>query len=322
MDPMMNVPPEVARFLRQIDDRAARQAAQLKALRDRYLKLASDYEDDKLKLDQLQKALKKAQERIRYIEDIPGKRVPYFLGFQIEVPGPANPTTNVRGQRLSDARPISMDGPFVCTTYMSSFLLKTYSIGPYGTIVDGQETGRPNDPPAGTEVITPLTGRFRPVASTADPFAGAYIGARVGSTTAPSALIDAQTVQTFRPGIVDFLWEISDVGVDRQRQNNVAMPSRYLYSEFDRPMYLAASDFFERGSQVQFAATFTRDIGFAEINYAELPNGFSEGTGDPPPDPSSTQPDSTAGRQVVSLGGTLYFHMVGYKILQAQSPAV
>lgn len=321
MDPMMNVPPEVAAFLRRIDDRSARQAAQLKALRDRYLSLASSYEDDKLKLDQLQKALKKAQERIRYIEDIPGKRVPYFLGFQIELPAPSNPTTTIRGQRLSDAKPVSMDGPFVCTTYMSAFLLKTFSVGPYGTEGD-QTTGRPNDPPIGTEVITPLTGRFRPVASTADPFAGAYIGARVGSTTAPTAFVDAQGVQTFRPGIVDFLWEISDVGIDRLRQNNVAMPSRYLYSEFDRPMYLAASDFFERGSQVQFTATFTRDVGFAEVNYAELPGGFAEGNGNPPPDPSSTSPDASVGRQVVALGGTLYFHMVGYKIVQAQSPAV
>jgi hypothetical protein len=301
--------PNVAAYLRKMQSRAERVEAQQEALLRRYKQLASHYEDQGIELKQLKQALKKAAARIRYIEDIPGKRVPYFMQFQIELPGPSTPTTTVAGSKLSDAKVVSQDGPFVCTTYLSAFLMKTFSTGPY--------EGRPNDPPAGTEVITPLSGRFRPVASSADPFAGAYIGYRVG----PDTVGAAQTAQTFRPGIIDFLFEIADEGVDRLRQNQIPIPSRYLFSEFDRPLYLPVSDFFERGSSVRFSATLTRELGFAEVNYAQLPNGFAEGDQNPPPDPTISDPEG-AGRAVVSLGGTLYFTMLGYKILQAQSPAV
>jgi hypothetical protein len=265
-------------------------------------------------------ALKKAAARIRYIEDIPGKRVPYFMQFAINIPGPTSPSVTIAGSRLSDVKTISQDGPFVCTTYLSAFLLKTYSIGDY-TVGENPANGRPNDPVAGTEVISPLSGRWRPVASTADAFEGAYIGARVGEVVGDAATLDDATkVKTFRPGTVDFTFEIADEGVDRLRQNQIPIPSRYLFTENDRPLYLPVSDFFERGSSIRFSATLTRDLGFAEVNYAALPNGFSEGQADPPPNPAI--PDTYQGRQVLSLGGTLYFTMLGYKILQAQSPAV
>jgi hypothetical protein len=305
--------PNVAAYLRKMNDKQARMEAQNEALSRRYQQMASHFEDQSIEMKKLRAAVKKAAERIRYIEDIPGKRVPYFQSFQINIPGPDTPSTTVAGQRLSDTKQVSQDGPFVCTTYLSAFLMKTYSIGPYGD----QDAGRPNDPPAGAEVITPLSGRFRPVASSADPFAGAYIGAGLG----PNTVAGAQTVQTFRPGAVDFLFEIADEGVDRLRQNQVPIPSRYLFSEFDRPLYLPVSDFFERGSTIRFSATLTRELGFAEVNYPLLPNGFQAGDQQPPPDPTDTD-NPGSGRAVVSVGGTLYFTMLGYKILQAQSPAV
>lgn len=306
--------PNVAAYLRKMASRQERVETQFKALAKRYQQLAAEHEDDKIELTKLRKAFKKAAERIRYIEDIPGKRVPYFQNFEIEIPGPTTPATTVAGQRLSDTKPISQDGPFVATTYLGAFLMKTFSIGPYGD----EDDGRPNDPAAGAEVITPLTGRFRPIASSADPFAGAYIGYGLG----PNTVAGAQAVQTFRPGAIDFLFEIADEGVDRLRQNQVPIPSRYLFSEFDRPLYLPISDFFERGSSIRFSATLTRELGFAEVNYALLPNGFAEGDQQPPPDPTNAGPPANAGRAIVSIGGTLYFTMLGYKILQAQSPAV
>jgi len=308
----MEMDPQTAQFLRQLKATQQRNQAQIRALADKLNDSVSEHESTKLELDRLRKALKKAAARIRYIEDIPGKRVPYFMQFSIDIPAPTSLTATVAGTRLSDSKQISMDGPFVATTYMGAFLMKTYSLGPYGD----QNGGRPNDPPAGSEVITPLTGRWRPVASTADPFTGAYIGAGVG----PLTVAGAQAVQTFRPGEVDFLFEIADEGVDRLRQNQISIPSRYLYSEFDRPLYLPVSDFFERGQSIRFSATLQREIGFAEVNYSLLTGGFSEGPGlVPPPDPSIA---GQLGRAEVALGGTLYFTMLGYKILQAQSPAV
>jgi len=311
--------PEVAAYLRRMATKQQRVEAQMEALNDRYQRMAAAAEDDKIELRRLGQALKKAASRIRYIEDIPGKRVPYFLGFQIQVPGQSNPTVSLTGSRLSDTKQVSQDGPFVATTYLSAFLLRTFSIGPY----DGDDAvGRPNDPGVGSEVSTPLSGRFRPVSSSADPFSGAYIGPGIGGIPAAAANVAAaQAVQTFRPGIIDFLFEVADEGVDRLRQNQVPIPSRYLFSEFDRPLYLPVSDWFERGSAIRFSATLTRDIGFAEINYATLPNGFQEGGVSPPPDPIANNP-TDSGRMIVALGGTLYFTMLGYKILQAQSPAV
>lgn len=311
MPPPFTQDPAVAQYLHEMEDSATRQRAQMGSLMRAYRKMASEFSDNKLELRRLADALAKAAKRIRYIEDIPGKRVPYFLNFEINIPGPDQPGVSLAGKQMVTTQPISQDGPFVCTTYLSAMLMKTYSIGPYGTLQDG----RPSDPSPGTEVITPLTGRFRPVASTADPFSGAYIGARVG----PLTVAGAQAVQTFRPGESDFLFEIFDASVDRNRQNQIPIPSRYIFSEFDRPLYLPISDFFSQSAVIQFKATLTRDLGFAEVNYSALPNGFAEGLQQPPPDPSSADP--SASRAVVALGGTLYFTMLGYKILQAQSPA-
>lgn len=311
---------ELEAFARQLASKQRRTEAQMEAVQQRYQELAAAAADDKMEIKRLGIALKKAADRIRYIEDIPGKRVPYFLGTQINVPGQSSPSVSLAGSRLVDSKQISQDGPFVCTTLMSAFLLKTFSIGPYaGT---GDAPGRPNDQPAGTEVITPLSGRFRPTASTADPFSGAYLGVGLGGIPAAAAnTAAAQAVQTFRPGTIDFLFEFSDDGVDRQRQNQIPIPSRFMFSEFDRPLYLPVSDFYERGSSVKVAATLTRDLGFAEINYAALPNGFQEGGVSPPPDPIANDP-AQSGRMIVALGGTLYITLVGYKILQAQSPAM
>ena len=181
--------PEVAAYLRRMATKQQRVEAQMEALNERYQRMAAAAEDDKIELRRLGQALKKAASRIRYIEDIPGKRVPYFLGFQINIPGQSNPTVSLAGSRLSDTKQISQDGPFVATTYLSAFLLRTFSLGKY----DGTQeaVGRPNDPEMGSEVNTPLSGRFRPVSSSADPFSGAYIGPGIGGIPTAAANVAA-----------------------------------------------------------------------------------------------------------------------------------
>lgn len=255
----------------------------------------------------LEKWIERASKRIKYIEDIPGKRVPYFLNFEIEIPPQVNQdgaAVTVRGQTFHDVQPISMDGPFICTQYLAAFRAKTYSLGPTQT--------RANDQAAGTEVFTPLTGRFRPIASTADPFSGAYIGPAIGG----QAAADATLVNTFRPGTIDFLFEVKDDGTNRLRQNDIRTPSRYLFSEFDRPLYMPVSDFFARGSSVRINVSPTRELGLVEFNYVAY-NGIAPGD-EAPMDPEA----SDNGRVVFAIGGTLTFTMLGYKILQAQTPAV
>jgi len=314
--------PRIAAYLRQLADRQRRTESQLASVINSYNDLKNSSETGQMELKRLGGALKKTAERIRYIEDIPGKRVPYFMNFEISVPGPDNPTFTVVGQRLADVKQVSMDGPFVCTSYLSAFRMKTYSLGPY-SFVNAEVPVTKAMPPIGTELITGLTGRFRPIASTADAFNGAYIGPGVGNQT----LADASLVNTFRPGSVDFLYEVSDEGTDRQRQNQIPSPSRYLFTENDRPLYLPVSDFFERGSSIKIQISMLHDLGYAEVNATTFPpNGagaFADSTipGGSVPGPASNSPVGS-GRIVVGIGGTLTFTMLGYKILQAQSPAV
>lgn len=291
-------------ILRRQQNVLQNQGAQIQSLEKANADLRNTLMDQRNAVRQLQGWVEKASRRIKYIEDIPGKRVPYWMSVQIPMPipvqpGPLGAVSNfaIGGQELSAVQNVSMDGPFVCTSYMAAFMAKTYSLGP--------TEARPSDEPAGTEVYTPLTGRFRPVASTNDDFSGAYIG--------PASPIGITAVSTFRPGEVDFLWQISDQGTDRSRQN-MPLPSRFLYSEVDRPLYLPVSDFFERGSTIKVSATPTRDLGTIEMAYVPY-NGVQDGGGEP-----ITGEDNN--RRVFAIGGVLTFSLVGYKILQAQSPAV
>lgn len=319
---MADLSPEVARYLRQMGDKQERVETQLRALYRTFKQQSVLLEERSIELKQLKDTLNKAVSRIKYVEDIPGKRIPYFLNYEIALPGPDRPTFTLIGSRLSDVKSVSMDGPFVCTTYLAAFRLKTFSLGP----IDADS--RQSDPAVGSEIITPLTGRFRPISSTADPFSGAFIGPTIGAlnvsdTSAGVPDGGAFFTRTFRPGTIDFLWEVADEGVDRQRQNTVMTPSRYLFSEFDRPLYLPMSDFFERGSSIRFSCSLTRDLGFAELNFASYATTAGNWTEANVPDADTYSADSeTRGRMVVGLGGTLTFTMLGYKILQAQSPAV
>lgn len=320
------LPPEAAAYLQKMQDKNERIKLQLQNLYEEYKKREELLKGRGEELKRLRSLLRKAISKIRFVEDVPGKRVPYFLCFDVEVPGPTNPAFTLVNQRLSGVQTIPMDGSFVATAYMAAFRLKTFSLGP-NVAVDHRTT----DPVAGTEIITPLTGRFRPICSTADSFSGAYIGG--GSPgfesnvadTSPPLTGGAWFTKMFRPGTIDFLWEVADEGSDRIHQNNLLTPSRYLYSEFDRPLYLPTSDFFERGSVIRFSAIMTRDLGFAELNFTTYTTTtaiWAEANISAADDFTIANPSDTMARMLVGLGGTLTFTMMGYKILQSQSPAV
>src|SRR3990172_253681 len=133
----MSDDPRIEQYLRRLGERQKRTESQISTIVEHYNDLKNSYEGSQMELKRMQSALKKTAEKIRYIEDIPGKRIPYFMNFEISVPGPDNPTFTVVGQRLSDVKQVSMDGPFVCTSYLSAFRMKTYSLGPY-TYPDGE----------------------------------------------------------------------------------------------------------------------------------------------------------------------------------------
>ena len=68
----LNVPPQVASFLRNLNDKQARQSSQFEALAKAYRELRTRSEGDKLEIQRLGEWVRKAASRIRYIEDIPG----------------------------------------------------------------------------------------------------------------------------------------------------------------------------------------------------------------------------------------------------------
>ena len=293
---------QIQQILRQL----SREKGQNRALKEQLAELFNHFRQHKVKFRAVEKWIEKAAQRIKYIEDIPGKRIPYLLNFVIELPpsgnaeGASDGIGSIANQQFFDTQQIPMDGPFVATHYMGAFVMKTYSLGP--------TEARPQDADAGVEVTTPLTGRFRPLASTNDDFSGAYIGP---GTTVVSGIAD---VNTPRPGEIDFLWTLEDEGSRRARQNQIPQPSRYIFSEVDRPYYLAVSDFYERGSVIRWTVTPTREMDLVEMAYVAY-NGFSGGEG--------ADIDGTGvNRRVFATGGTLYLTMGGYKILQAQTPAV
>ena len=78
------------------------------------------------------------------------------------------------------------------------------------------------------------------------------------------------------PDSVDFLWNYSEAGSDRARQN-IDRSSVELFSNQDRPCYLPIADFFERNTAVTVNVTMLRN-------------------------PTNT--------------GVLYFGFCGYKLLQ------
>ena len=276
----------IQRLLRRV----AHEKSNSRALREKLADLINRFKQHRIEFKAVEKWIAKAAERIKYIEDIPGKRIPYMLNFEIDLPpsgnadGASDGILTIANQQFFDTQQIPMDGPFIATHYMGALLLKTYSLGP--------TQSRPQDAPAGQEVITPLTGRFRPLASTNDDFSGAYIGP---GTTVVSGIAD---VNTPRPGEIDFLWTLEDEGSRRARQNQIPQPSRYIFSEVDRPYYLAVSDFYERGSVIRWTITPTREMDLVEMAYLAY-NGFSGGEG---ADIDGVAPN----RRVFATGGTLY----------------
>lgn len=297
---------QVQRLLQELADERASRRAVVNKVAD----LINRFKQHQVQFRAIEKWVEKASQRIKYIEDIPGKRIPYMLNFEIELPpssgaaGQSDGLVSIANQQFFDTQQIPMDGPFVATHYMGAFRMKTYSLGP--------TQARPQDQPAGTEVQTPMTGRFRPLASTADPFSGAYIGP--GTTPGGAGSTGILDGNTPRPGEIDFLWTLEDEGSRRARQNQIPQPSRYLFSELDRPYYLAVSDFYERGSVIRITVTPTREADLIEMAYVAY-NGVSGGEG---ADITGEDPN----RRVFASGGTLHLTMGGYKILQAQTPAV
>ncbi len=184
---------------------------------------------------------------VEYIEQIPGRRVPYDL--LIDIPIGANETTEVQ-----DSVQISQEGPFVAVARYASFL-STFELRT--TDPETQEQSR---------LAGRSYGRYRPIHSAWDQndsqhnaqndagnwylthllnMAGMTVGDELpsGALGLPSNLSSFRTMQT------DGRVTVVNAGSSYPRQN-VSVPSTMWSRQINSPFELGALDFFERGETI------------------------------------------------------------------------
>ena len=172
---------------------------------------------------------------IQRIENIPGRRVPYDLLVDINIP--ANATGAIQGTVT-----ISQDGPFVAVSRMATCLsTMQYSV------LDA------NNSPVAFNGRS--FGRYRPIHSAWDlndgrPHVDVHMVSAAPGTGAPSFTSPSNT-SSFRSMQGDFRIGVVNQGSGWPRQN-LEVPSTFWSRSINEPFELAALDFFERSEVIQF----------------------------------------------------------------------
>jgi hypothetical protein len=184
---------------------------------------------------------------VEYIEQIPGRRVPYDL--LIDIPVGANETTEVQ-----DSVQISQEGPFIAVcrfaTFQSTFEFRTTDPE---TAEQARLSGR-------------SYGRYRPIHSAWDAndaqhnavadTAGWYLthllnmaGMAAGSQLPAGTLGLPSNMSSFRTMQTDGRVTVINAGSSYPRQN-ISVPSSMWTRQINSPFELGALDFFERGETI------------------------------------------------------------------------
>jgi hypothetical protein len=185
-----------------------------------------------------------ANPEVEYIEQIPGRRVPYDL--LIDIPVGANETTEVQ-----DSVQISQEGPFVAVARFATFQ-STYEF-------------RTTDPDTAEQsrLAGRSYGRYRPIHSAWDiedsqhnayTDAGNWFlthllnmpGMLAGDELPSGALGLPSNMSSFRTMQTDGRVTVVNAGSSYPRQN-VSVPSSMWTRQINSPFELGALDFFERG---------------------------------------------------------------------------
>jgi len=188
---------------------------------------------------------------MRYIEDIPGRRVPYII--VIDIPIAADLTSSTE-----QSWPISQEGPFVAVRRMATFQ----------SSLEAQTT----DPVSNAQVTFSgrSYGRYRPIHSACDVMDGQHNAASDAATwylnafTNPGEAAGAalpggvlglpSSMSSFRSMEFDGRIEVSAAGSQYPRQN-YTVPSAFWASGNNGPMTLGALDFFERSEMLKVKVT-------------------------------------------------------------------
>lgn len=269
----------------------------------------------KMELQQFQQALANLQaqgsgdpDHVRYIEQIPGRRIPFDLTVQIPIG--ANVTTQ---QQASTT--ISQDGPFVAVARYATFQSAyTYSIDDGSgntTTFQGRSYGRLRPIHSAWDLNDGQAG-YQPIVGVAAPGAGGGIYA------SPSNHSSFRTMQ------FDGTIEFQNQGAGFRRQNN-PLPSSFYSTSINEPFPLGALDFFERGEVVEWKVTplhvnnppAGNVQGFAAGGfYPFLSSQYDvhEGILDPEVDQQETDLATRLPEGILTIG----FH--GYRIIQPPGP--
>lgn len=285
------------------------------------------------------------RERVKYIEDIPGRRVPYTL--VIDIPIGADETGVEQG-----SEPISQEGPFVAVKRMATFQSSLQV-----------EVTDPTNPQQISAFAGRSFGRYRPIHSVCDIMDAQHNaiadtstwwlnffnnpGALVGTALPGAALGLPSNMSSFRTMEFDGRLEVINAGSSYPRQNE-SVPSPFWSSECNTPMALGALDFWERGETltVKVEPTHVNNPPAGNVDGAAvfpvrtapaLPTAgwpFVEGQYDAHEGISTAQP-ATLGQNVAPLqpallttdsvarvpNGILTVAWEGYRIIQPVGPA-
>jgi len=245
-------------------------------------------------------------DKVMYINEIPGRRIPFDALVSIQV------GANVDA-KLPQSIPISQDGPFVAVLRYCVFQ-SSYNFN----VTDGANVAN---------FIGRSNGRFRPVHSVCDWTDSQILQPTVGianpGTGAP-IYASPSNHSGYRSMEFDGMIEFMNEGSGRFRHNN-PVPSAFWMEEGNSGFQLAALDFFERGDTLQFLVTPNHVNNPAYGNVSEFLAGgiypavdsqydVHEGILDQFDDQATTDPVERVPEGILIIG----FH--GMKILQPPGP--
>jgi hypothetical protein len=243
---------------------------------------------------------------LQYVENIPGRRIPF--DYVVEIPIGANTNSQQQGTII-----ISQEGPFVAVMRYATFrsLLSYQFVDPETSLI--------------TSFQAQSFGRFRPIHSAWDLYDGMprsqVVQAQAFPGSAASHMFSPSNASSFRSMEQDFMIKFFDAGSSFPR-SNLDIPSPFWTTQINSPFELGALDVFERGEVLTFNVqplhvsnpSAGSISGFGAVNalYPFAGAGWDavEGISDPETAGPTTDPVTRVANGILTIG----FH--GYRIIQ------
>lgn len=249
------------------------------------------------------RSIVKADNKIRYLEDIPGRRIPFDI--VVRIPVGSNVTALQQQTHI-----ISQDGPFVAVAryacFQSAYQFQVTTNGSTATF-QGRSFGRFRPIHSMWDVNDSQA--FNPIVGMAFPGTGAPI---VASPSSHSG---------YRSMEFDGLVTFKNQGAAYPR-SNVEVPTAWWTTQINSPFQLAALDFFERGETLQWEVTPSHVNNPEAGNVSGVVGSFPflasqydvhEGVVD-------TASDATTDPVTRLPNGFVYIGLHGFRIIQPPGP--